>query len=93
MLTSANEKPISIRHEAFARRAVFEACPRGSRFFVAVPPLYAAYLRTYHGARSKAGARASTSRLMKRRDVRVAVQWFYAVLNGEVPRGKQCLGR
>jgi hypothetical protein len=37
-------------------------------------------------ARSRAGARASTSRLMKRRDVRAAIQWFYAQASSEIPR-------
>lgn len=50
-------------------------------------PLVEAYLRVYPKARSRAGARASMSRLMRRRDVRAAVQWFYAVSDGDIPRG------
>ena len=51
-----------------------------------LPGFVEAYLWTYDNARSLAGARASTSRLMSRRDVRAAVQWFYAQVSNEIPR-------
>jgi hypothetical protein len=90
MLT-ARRRPrnfISYRHEAFARVSVFEAIPGGDRRFLNIPPVFRAYLRTYGNARSEAGARASASRLMKRRDVQAARQWFHAVLCREVPQGE-----
>jgi hypothetical protein len=50
-----------------------------------LPRFVEAYLWTYDSARSRAGARASTSRLMKRRGVRSAMRWFYAQANNEIP--------
>jgi hypothetical protein len=43
-----------------------------------LPGFVEAYLWTYDNARGRPGARASPSRSMKRRDVRAAMQWFYA---------------
>jgi hypothetical protein len=61
-------------------------CPRSARIAgIILPGFVEAYLWTYGNARSRAGARASTSRLMKRRDVRAAMQWFYAQLSHEIP--------
>lgn len=40
------------------------------------PAAVHAYLVTYPGARSYAGARASASRLMKRHDVKILLHWF-----------------
>ena len=51
-----------------------------------LPGFVEAYLWTYDNARSRAGARASNSRLMKRRDVRAAMQWFYAQVARDIPR-------
>lgn len=86
MLTP-DEKKISWKHEFFARRAVFHCCLRSARIAgIFLPGFVEAYLWTYGNARSRAGARASTSRLMKRRDVRAAIQWFYAQVSNEIPR-------
>lgn len=82
------DKPISIRHELFAMRSVLQACRRGSRFIFYTPPLVWAYKQVYASARSRAGARASTSRLLKREDVRAVRRWYYAKVNGEIPRGE-----
>ena len=83
------EKRIAVRPELFAMRCVFECCPRGTRFaWIVALPIVEAYLRTYPNVRSRAGASASASRLMKRRDVRSAMQWFYAQVSNEIPRGE-----
>lgn len=79
---------ISAKQEAFARASVFEAVPGGFRTFVVVAPIFRAYLSTYRNARSEAGARASASRLMRRREVQAARQWFHAALCREIPRGE-----
>ena len=42
-----------------------------------------AYMQTYRSAKSKGAARASASRLMKRPDVRAAIQWTFASINRE----------
>lgn len=87
-LTSTGEKRIYWKHATFAERAVFDCIKNGSEFMgFNIPPFVTAYLRLYPKAKSRAGARASMSRLMRRRDVRAAVQWNYAVMTGEVPRG------
>jgi hypothetical protein len=87
-LTPSGEKRIYWKHATFAEYAVFGCIKHGSKFLgFILPPLVEAYLRVYPKARSRAGARASMSRLMRRHDVRAAVQWHHAVQNGEVPRG------
>jgi hypothetical protein len=83
------------------RRAVFHCFPRSARIAgIFLPGFVEAYLWTYGNARSRAGARASTygnvrsragarastSRLINRRDVRAAMQWFYAQVAREIPR-------
>jgi hypothetical protein len=42
------EKEISLKHEVFAMRSVFECVPQGMKFYhLRMPPIYVAYLRTY----------------------------------------------
>ena len=79
------EKEISIRHLLFALRSVTQAVKHGSNFCgVGIPGIVSAYVSIYK-PRSRNGAYASTSRLLKRRDVWAARQWFYAQSSGEVP--------
>lgn len=86
-LTSTGEKRIYWKHATFAERAVYDCIKNGSKFMgFNLPPFVEAYLRLYPKAKSRARARASMSRLMRRRDVRAAVQWYYAEMTGEVPR-------
>lgn len=75
---------ISYRHEIFAMWSVYQAVPRGIHQ-LGVPGVIHAYLAVYHPKSHKA-AHASCSRLMKNPDVRAARQWFYAKMNGEVPK-------
>ena len=79
------ESEISIRHWWFALRSVTETVKHGTRAFgFGLPGNVSAYVNTYH-PRSRNGAHASTSRLLKRRDVRAAGQWFYAEACHELP--------
>ena len=80
------EKEISNRHWWFAMRSVTQAVKHGMRR-VGLPGIVSAYIKTYH-PRSRNGASASASRLLKRADVRAARQWFYAQSGGELPRGE-----
>lgn len=87
-LTSTGEKRIYWKHAMFAERAASYCVKNGMTCLgMRIPPIVEAYLWAYPKAKSRAGARACSSRLWKRRDVRAAVHWFYAVQNGEVPRG------
>lgn len=71
------EKEISGRHWLFALRSVTQAVKYGSSFCgFGIPGIVSAYANTYK-PRSWNGAYASASRLLKRRDVRAARQWFY----------------
>jgi hypothetical protein len=65
-------REISIRHWRFALESV--SCS-GFKMTTRVR----AYLRAFPNARSRAGASASASRLMKRRDVRVVRLWFLRI--------------
>lgn len=51
-----------------------------------VRPRYKAWMMSHAGAKSKAGARASSSRMRRKRDTIAAMQWMYARGNREVPR-------
>ena len=84
------EKEISIRHWWFAMRSVTQAVKHGMRRF-GMPGIVCAYINTYH-PRSRNGAAASASRLLKRADVRAARQWFYAQSGGELPPGETMPG-
>jgi hypothetical protein len=79
---------ISFRHEEFARRSVFESVQGGMRFAgYCLPPLYMACLRTYPRlSRRRAVATAATAQLMRRREVRAARSWYFAIMNSEIPR-------
>jgi hypothetical protein len=65
---------ISFRHERFAWETL-DIMPGGCLGFK-ISTLVRAYVRTFPGASSRGGAAASATRLMKRRDVRVARYWF-----------------
>lgn len=80
------EKEISNRHWWFALRSVTQAVKHGMRR-VGLPGIVSAYIKTYH-PRSRNGASASASRLLKRPDVRAARQWFCAQSNRELPPGE-----
>jgi hypothetical protein len=83
------EAPISRRHVEFARFSVFDGVPRGISFAgIHFPPILEVYPRVYSGVRKKGVANAAASRLMKRKDVRAARAWYYAVLNGELAAGE-----
>jgi len=86
-LTSSGEKRIYWKHATFAEIVVNGAFIKNGARSWGIPSRVDGYLVAFPKAQSRAGARASVSRLMRRRDVRAAVQWFYAVANGEVPRG------
>lgn len=77
------EKEISTRHQIFALQSV--ACVKHgmSGFGISVPGIVSAYVSVYR-PRSRRGAHASTSRLLRHPDVRAARQWFYAQVNLEI---------
>ena len=81
------EKEISIRHWVFALRSVGECAKNGMRRW-GLPGIVSAYIKTYHPT-SRNGAHASTSRLMKRADVRAVRRWLYASSGGGVPHGEE----
>jgi hypothetical protein len=76
-------REISVRHQLFATRAVWECVPRGIKA-LGFPGIVAAYIKTYN-PRSYGGARASASRLMRHPHVRAATQWHYAKMSNEIP--------
>ncbi len=77
------EKEISTRHAVFAIECA-GCIPRGSRLFgIGCPPLVEAYVRVYR-PRSRRGARASVSRLLRHPHVRALRQWHFAVINQEI---------
>jgi len=78
-------RPIPIRHWRFAKRSVFEAV-RGGMPGHGIPPLVAAYRDTFPDAKSKAGAAASCSRLLRHPHVFAAREFCFARLAGEIPR-------
>jgi hypothetical protein len=73
-------------HADLARAIVLAgACKCGSRFFgIRLPPYVEIYLALHPRARSRAGARASCSRVMRQVAFRAAKHWFYAIENGEI---------
>lgn len=80
------EPEISTRHWLFAMRAAKKCCPGGMRAFgFNIPGIVTAYIETYQ-PKSRAGARASASRLMRRPHVKAAMQWFYAQMAREIAR-------
>lgn len=87
-LTPSGEKRIYWKHAEVVRHAARWCVKHGMRYMgFTLAPLVEAYLRVYPKARSRAGARASMSRLMRRRDVRAAAEWFLAIEEGAIPRG------
>jgi hypothetical protein len=79
------ERPISCRHWKFAMLTVFASIHRGGRLS-GLPCHIESYLKAFPDAKSRKGAHASCSRLMNHPNVFAARQWFYAVVNGDVPR-------
>jgi hypothetical protein len=79
------ERPISCRHWRFAMLTVFASIHRGGRLS-GLPCHIESYLKAFPDAKSRKGAHASCSRLMNHPNVFAARQWFYAVVNGDVPR-------
>lgn len=75
------ERITSYRHHAFAI-ACMGCISRGCRI-VGCPPLVEAYLRVYR-PRSRRGARASVSRLLRHPHVRALRQWYFARLDPEI---------
>jgi hypothetical protein len=67
-------KEISLRHRWFALHSV--SVTSGGYFGFRMVTAVEAYLRAFPNARSRKAAYASASRLMKRRDVRVARLWY-----------------
>jgi hypothetical protein len=76
------EGAISTRHYQFALRSV-GTVHRGMQS-IGFPPIVSAYVAIYN-PRSRQGASASASRLLRRPDVQAARQWFYAMIQGEIP--------
>jgi hypothetical protein len=82
------EKEISHRHWIFAMRCTLKAVKRGHGAF---GPFGAsgcwtdAYQHTFGKAKSRAGARASASRLIRRQDIKAMRAWWYAKINQRIP--------
>ncbi len=70
------EDCISISHWRFASNYVLGEC--GSGLFSFKRRAYVAYQRTFPSARSKAGAKASASRLLRKPRIQAAIQWKFA---------------
>lgn len=81
------EKPISFRHQDFALYSACLAIKNGGGWF-GMLPYVGAYQKAFPAARSRAGAAASMSRLLRHPDVRAARQWFYAKGGREIPRAE-----
>lgn len=75
------ENEISFTHRAFAIECM-DCLPHGRRD-IGCPPFVEAYLRVYR-PRSRRGARASVSRLLRHPDVRAMRQWHFAQINREI---------
>lgn len=75
-------REIQYRHKRFAMETL-DIVPGGS-LGIKISTRVRAYLKVFPNAKSRAGASASASRLMKRRDVRVARLWFQKTI------GLQC---
>jgi len=72
-------RSISIRHWWFALRSTHQTIHRGSRVGpFSLPGDIEAYRTSFPGARSRNGAAASCSRLLRHPHVVAARQWFYA---------------
>ena len=78
------ERPIKYNHHKFARLTVY-ASIKGGSCLAGFPGYIEAYQRTYPQAKSKNGAYASCSRLLRHPHVFAARQWYYATSNGEIP--------
>ena len=79
------ERPIKFSHQKFAMLTVYASIKGGSSHS-GFPGYIKAYQRTYPQAKSKNGAYASCSRLLRHPHVFAARQWYYARVNGEISR-------
>ncbi len=79
------ERPIKFSHQKFAMLTVYASIKGGSSH-AGFPGYIKAYQRTYPQAKSKNGAYASCSRLLRHPHVFAARQWYYARVNGEISR-------
>lgn len=78
---------ISHRHWRFALASVYKGVLRGMPKH-GIPPLVTVYRELFHDAKSKAGAAASCSRLLRHPHVFAARQYCYARLCGEIPQSE-----
>ena len=85
-LRSEIEKPISNRHWLFAMFTAYKTVKGGGMSLLGY---IEAYREAYPQAKSRNGAYASCSRLLRNPRVFAARQWYYAVANGEVPSEAQ----
>jgi hypothetical protein len=84
------KKPVSQRHQTFAMRVALEGMKWGP---VRLPSYLGlgfascwteVYQAVYHTANSRAGARASASRLIRHPDVQAVMAWCKARIRGEI---------
>jgi hypothetical protein len=85
------EPEISIRHQNFAAVAAIK-CVHGGARWLGMPGLSHAYREAFPAARSANGISVSTTRLMRRLDVRAARQWYLAQANGRIPPAERMPG-
>lgn len=86
------ENEITRRHWLFAMRATLGAVKNGvSAFgpFGSTDCWTDAYQRTFGRAKSRAGARASASRLIRRPDIIAMRAWWYGKINQRIPLNEQ----
>ena len=81
------EKEISFRHCLFAQHSVTTCVYRGMPQ-LGFPGISTEYIAIYK-PRSRSGAFASTSRLLRREDVQAVQRWFCALVAGEIPRSER----
>jgi hypothetical protein len=60
----------------------------GIKKIVFMPTWTWAYQKAFPKARKRRAAAASMSRLMKQYHVRLARTWYYAQMDGDIPRGE-----
>ena len=80
-------RQISIRHWRFALESV--GTMPGGYFGCKPATLVHAYLVAFRNCRSRRGASASATRLMKRRDVRLMRRWFILMFQGKIDRDEE----
>ena len=81
------EKPISIRHDNFARVVAQYTVPYGCRFSgMALACTTDAYQKAFPAAKKRRAASASASRLLNHPDVEAVRRWYHAKMMGWLPR-------